>query len=134
MTVHVDTMRARLRRMIMCHMIADTDEELHAMAERIGVTRNWYQRDHYDIAMAKKKLALAAGARQISLRQLACMVWLRRHGHAMGDPETAELRYRSQRAAAAKGTLQIGADAPARRSRPSRPRSRPGGHARALSS
>lgn len=73
------------------------------MAERIGVTRNWYQRDHYDIAMSKKKLALAAGARQISLRQLACMVWLRRRGHAMGEPETAEARYRGQRAAAAPG-------------------------------
>lgn len=134
MTVYVDTMRARLRRTIMCHMIADTEEELHAMAERIGVTRNWYQRDHYDIAMSKKKLALAAGARQISLRQLACMVWLRRHGHAMGDPETAEPRYRRQRAAAVTGMLQAAADAPARGSRPSRTGSRPDGHARVLSS
>ena len=66
MTVYVDTMRAKYGRMIMCHMIADTEEELHAMADKIGVTRKWYQGDHYDICLAKKKLALAAGAQEIS--------------------------------------------------------------------
>ena len=53
MSVYVDNMRAPYRRMIMCHMIADTEAELHAMADSIGVARKWYQGDHYDICLAK---------------------------------------------------------------------------------
>jgi hypothetical protein len=103
MTVYVDTMRARLGTRIMCHMIADSEAELHAMAAAIGLEPRAYHGDHYDIDLAKKELALAAGAHLISLRQLACMVWLRRHGQPMGDPATAEARYRCQPAQAARG-------------------------------
>jgi hypothetical protein len=96
-TVYVDDMCARRGPHILCHMIADTEAELHAMAERIGAEPRRYHRDHYDIPLPQRRLALAAGAREIPLRQLACMVWLRRRGHAMGRPETAELRYRRLR-------------------------------------
>ncbi len=70
MSVYVDDMRAALGRMVMCHMIADTDEELHAMAEKIGVLQKWYQGDHYDICLAKRKLAVSAGAIELSRMQL----------------------------------------------------------------
>jgi hypothetical protein len=93
MTVYVDDMRAPFGRMIMCHMIADTEAELHAMAARIGIARRWYQGDHYDIALAKRALAIAAGAVEITQRQLGCMVALRRHGQDAGDPATAEERF-----------------------------------------
>ncbi len=43
MTVYVDDMQAQYGRMKMCHMIADTDEELHAMADLIGIARKWWQ-------------------------------------------------------------------------------------------
>lgn len=43
MTVYVDDMRAPFGRMKMCHMVADSDAELHAMAARIGVARRWHQ-------------------------------------------------------------------------------------------
>jgi hypothetical protein len=90
MTVYVDDMRANFGRMIMCHMIADTEEELHAMADKIGVARKWYQDDHYDIALSKRALAVAAGAREITLRQLSFMAMRRRRGLPMGTPEEAE--------------------------------------------
>lgn len=69
MTVYVDDMRMPYGRMIMCHMLADTDEELRAMARRIGVNQRWHQRDHFDICMKKRALAVAAGAVEITRRQ-----------------------------------------------------------------
>jgi len=83
MTVYVDTMRHPFGRMVMCHMFADTDAELHRMAARIGVARIWHQRppcdapgmnaswSHYDISVSKRKLAIAYGAEIIEYRQLA---------------------------------------------------------------
>jgi len=78
MTVYVDNMRAPYGRMVMCHMIADTDQELHLMADHIGVARRWHQGDHYDICLAKRALAVAAGAVEVSQRELAHMTVARR--------------------------------------------------------
>ena len=69
MAVYVDDMRAPYGGMIMCHMLADTDEELHAMAGRIGVTQRWHHGDHYDICLAKRALAVQGGAIQITKRE-----------------------------------------------------------------
>lgn len=89
MSVYVDDMRAAVGRMVMCHMIADSDDELHAMADRIGVARRWFQGDHYDIALSKRRLAVEAGAVEITLRQAGAMAFFRRKGLPMGDPATA---------------------------------------------
>ena len=75
MPVYVDDMRASFGRMVMCHMVADTLAELHAMADRIGVARRWYQGPpvtrwpHYDIALSKRALAVQAGALEIKRRE-----------------------------------------------------------------
>lgn len=95
MTVYVDDMKAEFGRMKMCHMLADSDEELHAMADAIGVARKWWQSpaktsgSHYDIALSKRALAVAAGAVEITLRQAAAMNARRRKLGQLGDPETA---------------------------------------------
>lgn len=102
MTVYVDDMRASYRRMIMCHMIGDTEAELHAMAARIGVARRWYQGDHYDICLAKRALAVEYGAREITWRQCGMMVANRKRTGSLGDPETAEEAFREGLAARRK--------------------------------
>lgn len=97
MTVYVDDMEADYkpshapgRKYVMCHMIADTEEELHAMADKIGVLRKWHQGDHYDIVKAKRALAVQYGAREITMRQLARMAINRRRGKPIGTPEEAQ--------------------------------------------
>lgn len=95
MTVYVDDMRAPFGRMVMCHMVADSDEELHDMARRIGVARKWHQApprhdSHYDIAQSKKKLAVMSGAVAITRRELSAMVMRRRVTGVLGLPVDAE--------------------------------------------
>ena len=51
-------------------MLADSEAELHAMADRIGVARRWYQGDHYNVCQAKRVLAFKLGAVSITIRQL----------------------------------------------------------------
>ncbi len=74
--VYVDDMRAKYGRMTLCHMIADTSDELHSMAARIGVARRWCQREgtrkeHYDVCLAKRAEAVKAGAVEVTRRELA---------------------------------------------------------------
>jgi hypothetical protein len=95
MTVYVDDMKAKLGRMVMCHLIADSDEELHAMAATIGVAKKWHQKpprheSHYDIAKSKRAAAVAAGAIEITWRQAGCMTARRRATGSLGEPADAE--------------------------------------------
>lgn len=89
MAVYVDTMRAKFGRMTMCHMVADTDDELRTMARRIGVAQKWHQGDHFDICLTKRRMAVERGAIEITWRQTGAMSYLQKIGQPMGDPETA---------------------------------------------
>lgn len=71
MTVYVDDMQAKFGRMVMCHMMADSEDELHAMASKIGVKRKWFQGDHYDIALSKRAQAVKHGAVEVPMREMA---------------------------------------------------------------
>lgn len=83
MTVYVDNMRANYGRMKMCHMIADSTDELLAMADRIGVARKWLQKagtahEHFDIALTKRDLAVKNGAVEVSMMGLGRIIRARR--------------------------------------------------------
>lgn len=77
MPVYVDKASNRYRRMLMSHMLADTLDELHAMADAIGIKRKWFQSEshpHYDICQSKRKLAIQNGAIEIGRRELVAMI------------------------------------------------------------
>lgn len=88
MTVYVDDMfrypMGQFGRMKMSHMVADTEDELLAMADRIGLNRRWLQcrnegrhRLHFDVSMEYRARAVAAGAQEMTMRELAalCREW-----------------------------------------------------------
>jgi hypothetical protein len=86
MSVYVDGMQAAFGRMVMCHMMADSREELDAMADAIGVARRWVQHEgkpseHYDICKSKRQKALQLGAIAITRRDLVSMLRAKRAAH-----------------------------------------------------
>ncbi len=83
MSVYVDNAAHRFGRMTMCHMMADSIDELLAMADLIGVRRKWLQKpgepgEHFDICMSKRTLAVLAGAKEVTSRELVGIVRARR--------------------------------------------------------
>lgn len=72
-----------------CHMIADTPEELTAMAARLGLRPSWRQapgtwKDHYDLRPSKRELAVRLGAIEVEPREMRA-VWTRRNEEAVAD-------------------------------------------------
>jgi hypothetical protein len=64
--------------MKMSHMLADTEDELHRMAESIGLKREWFQNHgrtpHYDVCQAKRKQAVNCGAIEVGRRDLVALM------------------------------------------------------------
>jgi hypothetical protein len=88
-TVYVDDFRvpARVGRLTgrWSHLTADTVEELHAFAARLGMKRSWFQdkgdgRWHYDVTDPKRAAAVELGATPITLREMGAFVTARRAG------------------------------------------------------
>lgn len=77
MGVYVDNSRHRYRHMVMCHMVADSLEELHEMAHKIGCRPEWFQakphaerpHPHFDLPVFRKERAIALGAQPISQKE-----------------------------------------------------------------
>jgi len=78
MSVYVDKAIHPYGRMKMCHMLADTQDELHTMAAKIGIQRKWFQNRsagwHYDICQSKRDLAVKLGAVEVDSRKLIELV------------------------------------------------------------
>lgn len=66
MSVYVDNERIAWRGKLWCHLVADSLEELHRFASRLGLKRGWFQDrtryPHYDVTIQVRERALRLGA------------------------------------------------------------------------
>jgi hypothetical protein len=58
-----------------CHMIADTSDELHEFAQKLGLMRRWAHTsngmiEHYDLTAKKREEAIQQGAIPIANKEL----------------------------------------------------------------
>lgn len=65
--IRVDELAFRDRRgRLFCHLTADTIDELHEFAGRMGLKRCWFHRsrteNHYDLTAGMRQVALSMGA------------------------------------------------------------------------
>jgi hypothetical protein len=83
MAVYVDNAMIPFRGMQMNHMLADTLEELLAMATRLNTDHRWLQKpgthqEHFDICARRRELAISYGAVAITYREAGRMTYRRR--------------------------------------------------------
>jgi len=66
-----------------CHLFADEKDstELHAIASHIGMRRQWFQGNHYDLTPVKRAAAIRAGAVEVDRIQ-AVQIWRKQREHA----------------------------------------------------
>ena len=86
MACYVDVVRtypdAGLRFTEFCHLLADTREELHAMADALGVPRRIFQdhpwRWHYDLPGPYRPRAVELGAIEVDMHRVGRLLRTRR--------------------------------------------------------
>lgn len=75
MTVYVDDAGIEWKGGQWSHLQADSLDELHAFAERLGLRRSWFQPGsrpaaaHYDVTESKRALAISLGAVSETIRE-----------------------------------------------------------------
>ena len=77
------------------HLVADSDEELHAFVARLGMRREWFQdkpgrphHAHYDLPEQARSEAVANGAVEVTWRDLGRMLRDRRAASIRGRTTT----------------------------------------------
>lgn len=71
MAVLVDEPIWPFRGRLWCHMVSDTSyDELHEVAQAMGIPRRGFQGDHYDVPAQMRDAAIALGAQPVTGREL----------------------------------------------------------------
>lgn len=79
MAIYVDNPIWKLGRMKMCHMVADSKEELIDMANKISVNLKHIQyeglpKEHFDICKSKREVAISYGATPVSSKEIVRII------------------------------------------------------------
>lgn len=71
MTVYIDPPTWPGHGRLWSHLVSDVSyDELHAFAEALGVPRRAFERDHYDVPSHRYGEVVAAGAVEVSSREV----------------------------------------------------------------
>jgi hypothetical protein len=74
--------QAGLRFTEFCHLLADTPDELHEIADQLGVPRRFFQdhpwRWHYDLPSHLRDEAVRLGAVEITMHEVGALLRARR--------------------------------------------------------
>ena len=82
--LYVDNARIPYWRMKMCHLTADTTEELFEAADKLGLKARWVQHpgtphEHLDVSLSKRQVAIdQLGAKQVTSRELVRVIQQKR--------------------------------------------------------
>lgn len=88
MTVYVDKLqeyptKIRCFKAGSCHLLADSLDELHSFAARLGLRRAWFQpksSPHYDLTAGRRERALQLGAVEIGRTEMVALIRSQRAG------------------------------------------------------
>jgi hypothetical protein len=83
---YVDAVRdyphAGLRFTEFCHLLADTRDELHEMADRLEIPRRFFQdhpyRWHHDLPAHLRPRAIALGAQEVTMHEVGALLRARK--------------------------------------------------------
>lgn len=72
MAVYVDNVKIKWKGRQWCHLVADSLDELHFFAKKMGLKRAWFQETasypHYDVTIEVRAQALLYGAKSADRR------------------------------------------------------------------
>ncbi|WP_129308403.1 DUF4031 domain-containing protein [Streptomyces sp. L2] len=76
MTIYVDPPAWPGHGRMWSHLVSDASyDELHLFAEALSVPRRAFERDHYDLPAHRYADAVAAGAVEVSSREVVRLLW-----------------------------------------------------------
>jgi len=95
---YVDTVRsypnAGLRFTEFCHLLADTRDELHDMADALGIPRRFFQehpwRWHHDLPEHLRPLAIELGAVEMDIHEVGALLGRRKREYLLSAASGAD--------------------------------------------
>jgi hypothetical protein len=81
--VYVDREEIHWKGRVWCHLVADSLDELHSFAARLGLKKGWFQSEsfypHYDVTLTMRARAIRLGALSAGRREvIGCCKQMRR--------------------------------------------------------